>query len=199
MLGIQKRSGGGPDAKYWRLTMKMKFALSFLLVPAIGVSLATAQNKVTKDTVPGITNYAHIETTVACAGAITPSSVAEIKKMGYASIINLREATEPGADIDAEKAAAEKAGIRFVHVPFNGNKPSTEAVDQFLKAIKTAGTEPAFIHCAGGNRAASMWFVKRALVDKWDIDRAMAEATDLGFAAPALKAFAIDYVKAHQK
>jgi len=166
---------------------------------AISVPLFAGQDKVTKDTVPGITNYAHIETTVACAGAITPASVAEIKKMGYASIINLREATEPGADIDAEKAAAEKAGIRFVHVPFNGNKPSTEAVDQFLKAIKTAGTEPAFIHCSGGNRAASMWFVKRMLVDKWDMDRAMAEATDLGFASPTLKTFAIDYVKAHQK
>ena len=85
--------------------MKMKFTLSFLLVAAISVSIAAAQSKVTKDTVPGITNYAHIETTVACAGAITPSSVAEIKKMGYASIINLREASEPGADIDAEKAA----------------------------------------------------------------------------------------------
>jgi uncharacterized protein (TIGR01244 family) len=179
--------------------MKMKLTLFVLVAFAISASLLAAQNKVTKDTVPGINNYAHIETTVACAGAITPGSVAEIKKMGYASIINLREATEPGADIDAEKAAAEKAGIRFVHIPFNGNKPSTEAVDQFLKAIKTAGTEPAFIHCAGGNRAASMWFVKRALVDKWDIDRAMAEATDLGFAAPALKTFAIDYVKAHQK
>jgi len=179
--------------------MKMKLTLFVLVALAISVPLFAGQDKVTKDTVPGITNYAHIETTVACAGAITPASVAEIKKMGYASIINLREATEPGADIDAEKAAAEKAGIRFVHVPFNGNKPSTEAVDQFLKAIKTAGTEPAFIHCSGGNRAASMWFVKRMLVDKWDMDRAMAEATDLGFASPTLKTFAIDYVKAHQK
>ena len=179
--------------------MKTKLTLSVLLALAISISLFAAQGKVTKDTVQGINNYAHIETTVACAGAITPGSVAEIKKMGYSSIINLREASEPGADIDAEKAAAEKAGIRFVHIPFNGNKPSTEAVDQFLKAIKTAGTEPAFIHCAGGNRAASMWFVKRALVDKWDLDRAMAEATELGFASPALKTFAIDYVKAHQK
>jgi uncharacterized protein (TIGR01244 family) len=179
--------------------MKMKLVLCFSIALAISASLFAAQNKVAKDTVPGITNYAHIETTVACAGAITPGSVAEIKKMGYASIINLREASEPGADIDAEKAAADKAGIRFVHVPFNGNKPSTEAVDQFLKAIKTAGTEPAFIHCSGGNRAASMWFIKRALVDKWDTDRAMAEATDLGFASPTLKAFAMDYVKTHQK
>src|ERR1041385_7098746 len=159
----------------WRSTMKTKVALFLPIVLALSVCFLAAQSKVTKDTVSGIQNYAHIETTVACAGAITPGSVAEIKKMGYASIINLREASEPGADIDAEKAAAEKAGIRFVHVPFNGNKPSTEAVDQFLKAIKTAGTEPAFIHCAGGNRPASMWFVKRALVDKWDVDRAMAE------------------------
>src|SRR6266700_7829857 len=153
----------------------MKTLLSILVVAAIGVAVAAAQSQVKKESVPGINNFAKVESTVACAGAITPASVAEIKKMGYASIINLREASEPGADIDAEKAAADKAGIRFVHVPFNGNKPSTEAVDQFLKAIKTAGTEPAFIHCAGGNRAASMWFVKRALVDKWDIDRAMAE------------------------
>src|SRR5207244_1801824 len=134
--------------------MNIKIALSLPIALAVSASFLSAQNKVTKETVPGIQNYAHIETTVACAGAITPGSVAEIKKMGFASIINLREASEPGADIDAEKAAADKAGIRFVHVPFNGNKPSTEAVDQFLKAIRTSGTEPAFIHCAGGNRAA---------------------------------------------
>ena len=179
--------------------MKMKLTLSVLVALAVSASLFAGQNKVTKETVPGITNFARIETTVACSGAITPSSVAEIKKMGFASIINLREATEPGADIDAEKAAAEKAGIRFVHIPFNANKPSAEAVDQFLKAIQTSGTEPAFIHCAGGGRAASMWFVKRALVDKWDIDRAMAEATDLGNINPTLKTFQTDYVKAHQK
>jgi uncharacterized protein (TIGR01244 family) len=179
--------------------MKTKLALFLPIALVVSASFLAAQSKVTKDTVAGIQNYAHIETTVACAGAITPASVAEIKKMGYSSIINLREASEPGADIDAEKAAADKAGIRFVHVPFNGNKPTTEAVDQFLKAIKTAGTEPAFIHCAGGNRAASMWFTKRVLLDKWDTDRAMAEASDLGFASPTLKTFMMDYVKAHQK
>ena len=74
--------------------MKTKLTLFVLVAFAISASLLGAQNKVTKDTVPGINNYAHIETTVACAGAITPGSVAEIKKMGYASIINLREASE---------------------------------------------------------------------------------------------------------
>jgi uncharacterized protein (TIGR01244 family) len=177
----------------------MKTMLSVLLIVVVGLSLAAAQSQVKKESVPGITNFAKLESTVACAGAITPASVAEIKKMGYASIINLREATEPGADIEAEAAAAKAANIKYFHVPFNGGKPEAAAVDQFLKAITSPGVEPAFIHCSGGNRAASMWFIKRAVVDKWDTTRAMAEATELGFSNPALKNFAMDYVKGHVK
>ena len=57
---------------------------------AVVLSLSFAQGQVTKDTVQGITNLARVETTVACAGAVTPSAVGEIKKMGFVSIINLR-------------------------------------------------------------------------------------------------------------
>ena len=177
----------------------MKTLLSFVAVLALGVSLAMAQSQVKKENVEGIRNLAKIESTVACAGAITPAAVAGIKGMGFASIINLREATEQGADIEAETAAAKAANITYFHVPFNGTQPSTAAVDQFLKAITTPGAEPAFIHCSGGNRAASMWFIKRVLVDKWTTDRAMAEATDLGFSSQPLKNFAMDYNKTHQK
>jgi uncharacterized protein (TIGR01244 family) len=177
----------------------MKTVLAVLLMLAIAAVPAAAQGKVTKENVPGITNYAHLETTVACAGAITPESVGQIKQMGFVSIINLREATEQGANVEAESAAAKKAGLNYYHVPFNGGMPTTAAVDDFLKAITSKGAEPAFIHCAGGNRAASMWFVKRALIDKWPLDKAMAEATDLGFTAQPLKTFMTDYVKAHQK
>ena len=177
----------------------MKTLVSMLVIVAIGVSIAAGQSQVKKESVPGIANFAKLESTVACAGAITPAAVADIKKMGYASIINLREASEPGADIEAETAAAKAAKINYFHVPFNGVKPDPAAVDQFLKAITTPGAEPAFIHCSGGNRAASMWFIKRAVVDKWDTTRAMAEATDLGFASQPLKNFAMEYVKAHAK
>src|SRR6266850_1983979 len=112
--------------------MIMKKLLAVLVIVAIGVSIAAAQSKVTKESVPGIENLAKLETTVACAGAITPSSVAGIKKMGYVSIINLRQANEQGANIEGEAAAAKAAGINFVHVPFNGAQPTTAAVDQFL-------------------------------------------------------------------
>jgi len=169
------------------------------LVALCCAALAGAQTQVTKRDVPGIVNFATVETTVACAGAIKPESVAEIKKMGFTAIFNLREPNEPGVDIDAEAAAAKAAGINFVNLPFNGSKPDPVVVDRFLKAITTPGNQPAFIHCAGGNRAAAMWFIKRLMVDKWDVERASAEAKDLGFTSAALKTFALDYVDKHKQ
>jgi uncharacterized protein (TIGR01244 family) len=166
---------------------------------AMGVSVAAAQSQVKKSTVEGITNFAQIETTVACAGAVTPESVAGIKKMGFASIINLRLATEKGADIDAEAAAAKAAGINFVHLPFNASSPDPAVADRFIKTITEPGNQPAFIHCASGNRAAAMWLIKRVLVDHWDNDRALEEASQLGLSSQPLKTFALDYIQAHKK
>src|SRR6266480_4400486 len=93
----------------------MKIILAILAAAMVLVSIARAQ--ATKESVPGITNLARVETTVACAGAVTPSAVAEIKKMGFTSIINLRQPTEQGADIEAEAAAAKTAGINFFNLP----------------------------------------------------------------------------------
>src|SRR5579859_5498188 len=177
----------------------MKRVLLIVAIAAMGVSVAAAQSQVKKSTVPGITNFAQVETTVACAGAITPGSVAGIKQMGFATIINLRLANEPGADIDAEAAAAKAAGINFVHLPFSGSMPDPAVVDRFLKTITEPGAQPAFIHCASGNRASAMWLIKRVLIDKWDNDRALEEAMQLGSISPVMKTFALDYIQAHKK
>jgi uncharacterized protein (TIGR01244 family) len=156
------------------------------------VAILAAQSPVTKESVPGIVNFARVETTVACAGATTPAALAEVKRMGYASVINLRQASEPGADIDAEAAAAKAAGINFVHLPFNAASPDPMLVDHFLKAVTDQANQPAFIHCASANRAAALWMVKRIVVDKWDVERASTEASALGLTSSALKTFAID-------
>jgi uncharacterized protein (TIGR01244 family) len=173
----------------------------FCVIATIALSgfATAAQMQVTKETVPGVVNFSRVETTVACAGATSPAGVAEVKKLGYASIINLRVATEPGADVDAEAAAANTAGITFVHLPFNAASPDPTLVDRFLKAVTDPANEPAFIHCASANRAAALWLIKRVEVDKWDVDRAAAEAAALGLTNPALKTFALDYIAAHKK
>jgi uncharacterized protein (TIGR01244 family) len=117
-----------------------------LLTIAGCLAAATAGAQVVKQEVPGIRNFAKVESTVACAGAITPSAIPEIKKMGYASIINLRLATEEGADIEAATAAAKATGIPYYHIPFSAGQPDPAVVDTFLKTITAPGVQPAFIH-----------------------------------------------------
>ena len=169
-----------------------------LLATVFGTRQAAAQ-QVTKPAVPGAMNFARLETTVACGGATKPEGVPEIKKLGFKSIINLRLPTEAGANVDAEAAAAQAAGINFYSIPFSGQAPDPAVADKFLATLATPGNEPAYIHCAAGNRAAAMWMIKRLAVDHWETDRAFQEATALGLTSPALKQFAIDYAQSHKR
>src|SRR4026209_2738886 len=145
------------------MRMFVPFALVFFVATMCAARAASAQ-QVTKPTVPGASNFAQLETTVACGGATTPEAVPELKKMGFKSIINLRLPTEAGANVDAEAAAAKSAGINFYNIPFSGQAPDPKVADSFLDAITAPGNEPAYIHCAAGNRAGAMRMNKRTRV-----------------------------------
>ncbi|MBV8732867.1 MAG: hypothetical protein JO336_23915 [Acidobacteriia bacterium] len=185
--------------------MRAFFIITAGAFAVLGFSLSSARaqevskEEVSKENVDGIVNFRRLQTTVACSGAIKPSAIPHIKEMGFVSIINLREPAEPGANLEEEEAAAKAAGLRYYSIPFNSNAPDVAAANKFLEAITQKGSEPAFIHCAGGGRAATMWFIKRMAVDHWDVDRAAKEATDLGMTSPKLKQFAIDYLQSHKR
>jgi uncharacterized protein (TIGR01244 family) len=126
--------------------MQLMVSGTAMLTVAGCLLAAAASAQVVKQEVAGIRNFAKIESTVACAGAITPAAIQEIKKMGFASIINLRLATEQGADIEGHTAAAKAAGLPYYHIPFSAAAPDPAAVDTFLKTITAPGVQPAFIH-----------------------------------------------------
>src|SRR5258707_15195206 len=97
----------------------MNFTASAIIaVLAFGVA-----QQVTKQDVPGVTNFARLETTIACGGATKPEAVPAPKQMGNASLVNMRLATEAGPNVEAEKAAAKGGGNRHYHIPFNGSAP----------------------------------------------------------------------------
>ena len=48
-------------------------------------------------------------------------------------------------------------------------------------------------------RAATMWLIKRLVVDHWDRDRAEKEAAALGMNSPVLKEFAMTYAQTHAR
>ena len=161
--------------------------------------LLLAIQTVEKQTLPGATNVTRVDATVACGGATTVEAFPELKKRGFASIINLRRESETGADIPAARAAAEKVGLTYIHIPVDPANPSPQAADAFLDAVTKPVNQPAYIHCASANRVGAMWLIKRVLIDGWDVPRATAEAEAIGLSKPELKQFAIDYVATHRK
>jgi len=173
------------------------FGVASLILVGLLASPALGQ-EVVREEMEGVRNFARIGTTIACAGAITPSAVPEIEEMGFASIINLRRATEEGANVEEEAAAVAATGMKYFHIPYDGSADPAVA-EQFLDAITSEGVEPAFVHCAGGGRAATMWLVKRIAIDHWDVDRATEEAIALGQGNEARRQFAIEYGQAHQR
>lgn len=176
----------------------MKRATAIAVISLLAAALAMAQ-QVVRENVDGITNLARIGTTVACAGATKPEAMAQIKQMGFVSVINLRLASEPGVNIELEEQAAKTAGLNYVHLPFETAKADPTVVDRFLEVLETPGYQPAFIHCAGGGRASMMWFIKRVMLDDWTTDKALEEAAQLGLTSETLKKFALEYIGSHKK
>ena len=173
--------------------------LRFLAIPALAALLALpVAAQVQKKEVAGVRNYSRVDATVGCGGAVDPAAMAGLKKEGFVSIVNLREATEAGADVDAGRAAAVAAGLKYFHLPFNVAKPDTKVVDSFLAAVSDKSNQPVFIHCGSANRVGGMWMIKRALQDKWPIEKARAEGEAIGLSNPALVAFATDYINKHR-
>ncbi len=170
--------------------------LTVLVSVAAFVSAAGAE-QVQKQSVPGTTNFSRVDATVACGGATTALAFPALEAQGFTSIVNLRQASEPGADIETSKASAESVGLKYIHLPFNGASPEPAIVDQFLKAVTDTANQPVYIHCASANRVGALWLVKRVLVDKWPVEKATAEARAIGLTSAALEQFALEYIRNH--
>ena len=171
---------------------------AYRLMAALAVAMLAAPvfAQVKKVEVPGVTNFNQIDAVFACGGATDANGVANLKKQGFASIISFRLPTEQG--VAEEEAAVKTTGIKYIHLPLNGAMPDPKVADEFLAAVSDKSNQPAYIHCGGGGRAASMWMIKRGVKDGWTTDRAADEANAIAMLSPALKTFATNYIAAHK-
>ena len=171
-------------------------SISTAIAIVVASTFAVAQEKQTH---AGITNYTKVDAVVACGGATDTSALAGLKSEGFKSVINLRLATETGANVEQNMAQAKDLGLNYFHLPLSGAAPDPAIVDQFLTVVSNKANQPVFIHCASANRVGAVWLVKRVLQDNWTVDKATTEAKAIGLTAPALEKFALDYISSHQK
>lgn len=175
------------------MTMRIVLAAAFAALLTIPV-IAQVQKK----EMPGIRNYSRVDATVGCGGQVDPAAMAALRKEGFVSVINLRLPTEEGANVEAGRAAAQAAGLKYIHLPFNVAQPDSKVVDSFLAAVADKSNQPVFIHCGSASRVGGMWAVKRALQDKWPIEKALAEGKAIGLSSAALETFVTSYITSHQ-
>jgi uncharacterized protein (TIGR01244 family) len=173
----------------------MRTAVTALAVAAATI-VALAQEKQTR---AGITNFTKVDAVVACGGATETSALDGLKADGFKSVINLRLATEQGANIEENQARAKALGLNYFHLPLSGAAPDPKVVDQFLAVVSNTANQPVYIHCGSANRVGAVWLVKRVLQDGWPVDKATAEAKAIGLTAPGLEKFALEYIDSHRK
>ncbi len=169
-----------------------------LLTVMMTMTASAASAQVQKIDVPGIRNFSRVDATIGCGGATEASALPTLKKEGFVSVINLRLASEPGANVEESQRAAQAAGLKYIHLPFDAAAPDSKIVENFLAAVATKANQPAFIHCGSANRVGAVWMIKRALQDGWTVDRARTEAQAIGLTSPQLEAFATKYISDHR-
>lgn len=147
---------------------------------------------------PGVVNFTRAAADVACGGATEIATLARLQRDGFRTIVNLRQATEAGADLDGHLAEARRLALEHVHIPFDGQRPEPQAVDRFLDVMADAGKFPVYVHCLSANRVGAMWLAKRMLQDGCAMEPALVEARTIGLKNAGLEAFMLGYVAARR-
>jgi uncharacterized protein (TIGR01244 family) len=171
------------------------------IAAAAVLSLACAMPghaQVEKRDVAGIVNFSRVDATIGCGGATETAALAELGKLGFRSVINLRLETETGVDLPAARSAAKAAGLKYFHVPFDGSNLEAPTVDAFLETVRARENQPVYIHCASANRVGAMWLIKRVVADGWTVEHATEEARAIGLTSDRLLALALDYLEKRQ-
>lgn len=130
------------------------------------------------------------------AGQPAEGDLPQLKADGMQTIINLRPDRELSWD---EGAAVERAGMKYVHVPFRGEDELTSNVfDQVLSVLRDKESGPTLLHCGGADRVGAIWYAHRVLNDNINPVEAELEAKKVGSRTPAYLEKAKEYVKAQK-
>jgi protein tyrosine phosphatase (PTP) superfamily phosphohydrolase (DUF442 family) len=130
--------------------------------------------------IAGVPNAGRVSDALLRGAQPSDQGVAELKKLGVTTIVDLRGNRGP---VDHERALAQSLGMRFLDIPLLGwSAPSDTQVAQFLKLFKEDPSQKIFVHCYyGEDRTSVMVAAYRIAQQNWTADQAVAEMYSFGF------------------
>lgn len=137
-----------------RATSSAALAAVACLAPALAA--ADLPEKVDPGRIPA---YRLIRPDLATAGQPSPEALAQLRDMGFKTVLSLRTPPEGPAD---ERALVESQGLRYVQVPITPETFSLADVEAVQKVLDDPAAGPVLLHCASSNRVGGVWAVLQA-------------------------------------
>ena len=129
------------------------------------------------------------------SGQFAPEDIEILKNKKIARIISLRTDGEIKWD---EQKEVEKAGLKFVKVPFRAPDEMTDELFATVRELLRDDSAKTLFHCGSASRVGGVWLPYRVLDEGVELDVAIAEAKELGLRSPGYQAKAIDYIERMQ-
>ena len=107
-----------------------------------------------------IVNYTRVSPNVGLAGRLTADGVREAQGHGFNLIIDLRQPTETGVDV--EQAIVREIGLSYESIPLAKDKTALQQIDHIAALLEDEANYPVLIHCGSANRAGAAWALYRA-------------------------------------
>lgn len=128
-----------------------------------------------------MTEFRRVTENFSTAGQLTPDDIIRAAADGFTLVLNNRpDGEEPGQATGAEmKAAAEKAGLTYRAIPFQG-MPPPGAVAETAMALDAA-KGPVLAYCRTGTRSIKAWAMAQALAGARTPDELIALAVQAGY------------------
>jgi uncharacterized protein (TIGR01244 family) len=126
------------------------------------------------------------------AGQFAPADVEALKARGIGRVISARTAGELKWD---EKALVEAAGMEFLTVPFRAPETLTDELFDQVRALLAKDAAPTLLHCGSANRVGGAWLPYRVLDQGVPLERALAEAKQIGLRTVAYQERAVAYIE----
>lgn len=151
--------------------MKLAYLLCFSIGSAFALPAAPD--------LAGVANFHQVDENLYRGAQPTDEGFRNLAKLGIKTVIDLRHGNEHA---DAERKAAESAGLSYINVPMEGlDAPTDEQIAKLMSLLDAADHGPVFVHCREGkDRTGAVVAYYRIAHDHWSNQKALEEAKACG-------------------